>query len=325
MSDVLGGMALATAPIPVVGDVAGAVSDAAMYAAYPEERTMLNAGMSLAGLLPFVPGAAGVRAAEGALDMSQAARMQRANEGNYLPETYYHASTSDIDEFKPKYADGLTFLTPNPEFANKWLGKGGSMSRLQKAAADSPFYKQYKSEKQGIWDKYVAKYGDDPDKWPEAESAAMWKETRNLTKQYDATDQAIYPLRTNVQNTFDPRQHEDVIADFLKSKGRDPMASTISRGKTDLDYYKSGNYLLFETPEMVQFLKNKGFDSMRLAEDGYNNGTFDTLAVFNPANIRSINAAFDPAKRNSANIMAGIMGGAVGLSALRSMNQQEEK
>ena len=68
MSDVLGGMALATAPFPVVGEVAGAVSDAAMYAAYPEERTMMNAGMSLAGLLPFVPGAGGVRAAEGAMD-----------------------------------------------------------------------------------------------------------------------------------------------------------------------------------------------------------------------------------------------------------------
>ena len=62
MADMLGGMALATAPIPVVGDLAGAVSDAAMYAAYPEERTMLNAGMSLAGLVPFVPGGSALRA-----------------------------------------------------------------------------------------------------------------------------------------------------------------------------------------------------------------------------------------------------------------------
>ena len=153
----------------------------------------------------------------------------------------------------------------------------------------------------------------------------MWRETRNLTAQYDATDQVIYPLRTNVQNTFDPRQHGDVIAEFLQSKGRDPMASTISSGKTDLDYYKSGNYLLFETPEMVQFLKNKGFDSMRLAEDGYNNGAFDTLAVFDPANIRSVNAAFDPAKRNSANLMAGVGGAAVGLSALNQLVPRNEE
>jgi hypothetical protein len=76
MADMLGGLAVPTGFIPGIGDVAGAVSDAAMYAAYPKERTMLNAGMSLAGLLPFVPGAAGVRAAKksaDALDMSQAA------------------------------------------------------------------------------------------------------------------------------------------------------------------------------------------------------------------------------------------------------------
>jgi hypothetical protein len=66
ISDVLGGVALATAPFPILGDVAGAVSDAAMYASYPEERTMLNAGLTLAGLLPFVPGAGGVRAVDDA-------------------------------------------------------------------------------------------------------------------------------------------------------------------------------------------------------------------------------------------------------------------
>jgi len=329
MADMLGGMSIPLSFVPVAGDFAGLAADAAMYATRPEERTLGNAAMTLAGIVPGIPGAAAIRAggqaAEGALDMSQAARMQRADEMAYMPETYYHASTSDFDEFRPKYDDGLTFITPNPEFANKWLGKGGSRSKLMQARVDSPFYKQYKAEEKGIRGKYAAKYGDDIDQWPEAERAKYWQESRNLTRQYDATDQVIYPLRTNVQNTFDPRQHEDVIVEFLKSKGRDPMASTISRDKTDLDYYKTGNYLLFETPEMVQFLKNKGFDSMRLAEDGYNNGAFDTLAVFNPANIRSVNAAFDPAKRSSANLTAGILGGAVGLSALRNIAAQREQ
>jgi hypothetical protein len=325
VADVLGGVALPLSVVPFLGDIAGLGADVAMYANYPEERTALNYGLTLAGMLPFVPGAAGVRAAEGALDMSQAARMQRADDLSYRPETYYHASTSDIDEFKPKYDDGLTFITPNPEFANKWLGKGGSRSRLQEATADSPFYKQYKAERQGIWDKYGLKYGDDIDQWPETDRKAYWQESRNLTNQYDATDQVVYPLRTNVQNTFDPRQNEDVLIDYFRSKGRDPMASTISSGITDLDYYKTGNYLLFETPEMVQFLKNRKFDSMRLAEDGYNGGTFDTLAVFNPSNIRSVNAEFNPANRGSANLMAGVMGSAVGLSALRQLIPQQEQ
>ena len=68
IADVLGGVSLPLSGVPVIGEVAGAVSDAAMYAAYPEERTMLNAGMSLAGLLPFVPGPGGVRAAEKAAE-----------------------------------------------------------------------------------------------------------------------------------------------------------------------------------------------------------------------------------------------------------------
>ena len=54
--------ALATAPIPVVGDAAGIAADVEMYATQPEERTGLNYLMSAVGLLPFVPGAAQLRA-----------------------------------------------------------------------------------------------------------------------------------------------------------------------------------------------------------------------------------------------------------------------
>lgn len=71
MSDVLGGMALATAPIPVIGELAGAVSDAAMYAAYPEERTMVNYLLSGVGVLPWVTGAAGAKAIRDAAKVRQ--------------------------------------------------------------------------------------------------------------------------------------------------------------------------------------------------------------------------------------------------------------
>jgi len=54
--------ALATTPVPVVGDIAGLAADVEMYATQPEERTGLNYLMSAIGLLPFVPGAAQLRA-----------------------------------------------------------------------------------------------------------------------------------------------------------------------------------------------------------------------------------------------------------------------
>ena len=54
--------ALATTPVPVVGDVAGIAADVEMYATQPEERTGLNYLMSAIGLLPVVPGASQLRA-----------------------------------------------------------------------------------------------------------------------------------------------------------------------------------------------------------------------------------------------------------------------
>ena len=60
--------ALVTSPIPVVGDVTGLASDAYMYATKPEERNLLNYGLSLAGILPFVPAPSGLRETKNLID-----------------------------------------------------------------------------------------------------------------------------------------------------------------------------------------------------------------------------------------------------------------
>jgi hypothetical protein len=53
--------------------------------------------------------------------------------------------------------------------------------------------------------------------------------------------------------------------------------------------------------------------------------TADNLTVFDPAMIRSRFAAFDPAKRNSANILAGTALGGVGLSSLLSSGDGDKQ
>jgi hypothetical protein len=58
VADAMQAVGLLASPIPVVGDVAGLLGDAAMYAAKPEERTLGNAAVTLLGALPFVPSAA---------------------------------------------------------------------------------------------------------------------------------------------------------------------------------------------------------------------------------------------------------------------------
>jgi GNAT superfamily N-acetyltransferase len=115
VADVLGGVALPMSAVPVVGDVAGLGADAAMYASYPEERTALNYGLTLAGMLPFVPSAAGVRAAqgaaEGALDMSQAAK---------APAKVNVSETGIIKGG----ADRMMSQLPGRNVLNLWIEKG---------------------------------------------------------------------------------------------------------------------------------------------------------------------------------------------------------
>ena len=50
-----------------------------------------------------------------------------------------------------------------------------------------------------------------------------------------------------------------------------------------------------------------------------------TLVVFDPKDIRSINAQFDPAKKDSANLLAGVAGGGVALGAATAAERQKER
>jgi hypothetical protein len=97
--------ALATAPVPVVGDIAGVAADIDMYANRPEERTGLNYLMSAVGLLPFVPGAAQLRAGKTMLT---------------APGARIEDTVTDLNvKFKSEYPAfenlGVSHVSPNPE------------------------------------------------------------------------------------------------------------------------------------------------------------------------------------------------------------------
>jgi hypothetical protein len=60
----------------------------------------------------------------------------------------------------------------------------------------------------------------------------------------------------------------------------------------------------------VPLARQEGFDALRINNTQDNSGRFngvsDVAAVFNPAVLRSRFAAFNPAKRNSADLLAGL-------------------
>ena len=104
--------ALATIPVPIVGDVAGIAADAEMYATQPEERTGLNYLMSAIGLLPFVPGAAQLRAGKTMIT---------------APGARIEDTVTDLNvKFKSEYPAfenlGVSHVDPNPEGITRYNG-----------------------------------------------------------------------------------------------------------------------------------------------------------------------------------------------------------
>lgn len=322
IADVLGGVALPLSAAPVLGDIVGLGADAAMYANYPEERTALNYGLSLAGVLPFVPSAAGIRtageAAEGALDMSQAARMQRAREQGFnTANRFYVGTQADFEAFDPNFvgkfssADtaGNISLTPSPSIA----------SRYAEAAGD-PI------------SQYIPKQGIDMNAWNAAKSnlAELGKNISALqsVNNFDMWSQEYRKVSDEIINA---RKKLSQMSNIVNStKGANVIPVYVRGQIKQVDAYGKAhdpNWMI----QQQNIARKEGFDGVQFMglEDapGFDpiHGIADTLKIFDPSNIRSVNAAFDPAKRGSANLSAGIMGTAVGLSALRQLMPQQEQ
>ena len=71
-----------------------------------------------------------------------------------------------------------------------------------------------------------------------------------------------------------------------------------------------------------EILKDRGYQGMTFADK-------QAALIFDPSDLRSVNAAFDPARRESANLLAGTAGAMIGGSAvaraLKEENKREER
>ena len=132
VADAMQAVGLLASPLPVVGDVAGLLGDAAMYAAKPEERTMGNAAMTLLGALPFVPSAAGQ---VGKKVGKEAGKLADILDDSGAPMRLFRGSKNPGGA--PYNKDGWVFLTPDRSFAENYA-RGGSMYEFT-AKAERPF------------------------------------------------------------------------------------------------------------------------------------------------------------------------------------------
>ena len=230
---------------------------------------------------------------------------------------FYHASKQDIGEFKAGYSDGLVFLTPQAEFANNWIGKGkfrerqGQTKELEKLRS-----KQY-DLRRGIFAKYnLDQLNGDEFNDAYDRAAAEFREVAKTEGSPEDAYSAVYPVFVRAKNTFNPQAEPELVREIIERESRpDPVLDSNGNPTGDvyvntakspdvIDAFNKGHYMMYETPKVIEFLKNKGYDSIKLAEN--NDGVLTTLAMFSPKDIRSVNAKGK--KDNTADILATTAG-----------------
>lgn len=260
-------------------------------------------------------GGVGKKLLSGKSDDAEKRREQAKEQGFDLDNVMYHASKQDIDEFVPGYDDGLVFLTPSKEFANNWLGKGKFQERQDGTGAIEGVraeIKQFNKEANEILESL-----------PEDQRTQYYLEvlspkSQQLLREEGEADSAIYPVVTRTKKPFVPSKDVDVLEELY---GKEYLEAPFGSGfATFKDAMRDGNYLLYENKQVVDFLKSKGYDSMFLKESSGADQPFTTLAVFEPSDIRSVNAKFDPKKKGSPKILASAPF-AAGLGAMGAMQE----
>lgn len=246
-------------------------------------------------------------------------RIQRASRlgFNMAPEgRLYHASKQDITELKSFYPDGMIYTTPDPKFAENWLGKGKFRERQ-----DGVSVKKEKERKKKLDDEFEEKAkGLSEDEILKLYDEEYDKKFQEIAQNIRDADKVIYPLVSKTKKPFVPHKDVDVLEEFFGSEKMSEPFSPADNMPTYKDGLKSGNFILYENKEMVNFLKGKGYDSMFLREDTVTNPKkiadkpqdvpYETFAVFDPTDLRSPFAKFDPDEIESPDILKA-QGGAV--------------
>ena len=267
-----GGVETAVDFLPVVGD-ALAVEDASR--AYGQ-GDMVGAGINMMGVVPFVGDvvAKGAKSALRGLDMNPEARMQRASDQGYLPETVYHGTAADITEFKPRQY-------------------GGSVTKANSAKMGTWF-----SDNPDVSAGYAKMAGEDMpvqvliDASNKAERAGQWDKANELMGQAEKLEQSGVLIDGGGQN-------------IMPARIRGNLFEIDAEGATMGDLDDSQLY------KWSREAKKQGFDGLKIKNfsDNADYGTYtpaNHYLIFDPKNIRSTNAEFDPTKADSSDLLSSV-------------------
>lgn len=246
--------------------------------------------------------------------MSQAARMQRAQEQGYdVDDILYHGTDQEFDEFnvagRGKTAGSGAFFTSNPKLAETYLSSwGGRILPVLTRKKDFPVIR-------------VAPYDDgEIPNWNEISRANF-----PVIEYPDGTQDDLF----DVLDLYDVTSTDEIAAAAREMGFPGITIEGIRDAGPNSHVYNAKEYLknkygIDVANDFSNVTGNQFAEARRYVDEMYKKPASIT-AIFDPSRIRSVNAAFDPAKRGSSNLMAGVAGTAVTGSALRSLVPQEQE
>jgi hypothetical protein len=233
------------------------------------------------------------------LPLDTASRMKRADEMGHNTDAYHGTNQPDITELQP----GDIGIPVGDETA--------ANVRLNDKAAFSRGVNRYSTRGKD--------FGDNANILPlkvksenplRMDDAGEWRDPIELAK----------GLRTSAIGSKNPDIHkllDDIQAD----------ADTINRSYSDLEDYLSDPEIMGMVDELREAVKGAGYDSIvyRNFTEATSQSGLDSLILLDPSQARSRFAKFDPAKKDSANLLAGVGGaGLVGVGGTRMFSDQEQ-
>ena len=210
---------------------------------------------------------------------------------NSEPLVVYHGTKAIIDRFKhdeKRFDDRLIFFTKSADFAEEWARgrqankppRNYSWTEQDQKALDAHWKDFHK-----ISDEL---YKTDKAKWTEKYDKLKATEPRRKYTEEREADVSIYPVYISAQNIFNPVEDYKAIEPLLKTM--EGMQGVIEKG-----LHKEGNWLIYENKTVIDWLDSNGYDGIYIKESAFTGAPHDTIAVWNPTQIKSIfNTEFDP-------------------------------
>ncbi|TNF09405.1 MAG: hypothetical protein EP323_00455 [Gammaproteobacteria bacterium] len=263
------------------------------------------------------------------LDMSHAARMERAKAMGFDADTvYYHGTDANIDQFliggqgiagKNGNIHGVGVnITADPYRAGSYAGvdEGANImplvvrGRLFDGTVDAPI-DQGAALKLNDYINHNLLEGD---------------KARILLDAGGARKKAFFDDAVELDDFYDTQKKnweffsgfDRTSPDYIMENGKPGVSYTDFNGPVDFsglsqrDIYnavqRSGG------GNVTDIFAGAGFDGIK---------TDSQATIFDPANIRSVNAAFDPAKKDSANLLASLGGLTAGAGLLGAPQESQ--